>query len=281
MKTFNLIDTVFTHDVCTVAGRNSEHILWDTKLLDENNKYMYSHEKMLENDKKDAYGLIFESRAIIPLIYHRVEKRISLFKEVYTHNSEFLKKYSNCKWIPGGGIWIGGYYGGGEIKIKEKTKLCSLVSSGKIMCRLHQFRLNIYETVNRDIVDVFGVYKHIQINKSLEDYMFSIIVENYVDDLYFTEKILNCFATGTIPIYLGARNIGEKFNVEGIITFKTQEELHNLLPTLNKELYLSKMGAIQDNFIKCQEYKCIEDYIYNNYLLNNLQNNSKVVEIIV
>ena len=37
---------------------------------------------------------------------------------------------------------------------------------------------------------------------------------------------------------------------------------------LTEELYLSKMGAIQENFEKCQHYAIGEDVIYNNYLKN-------------
>ena len=36
--------------------------------------------------------------------------------------------------------------------------------------------------------------------------MFSVCIENDVYDTYFTEKILDCFATGTIPIYKGTKN---------------------------------------------------------------------------
>lgn len=34
---------------------------------------------------------------------------------------------------------------------------------------------------------------------------------------YFTEKILDCFTTGTIPIYQGAPDIGDYCNAEGIV----------------------------------------------------------------
>ena len=51
----------------------------------------------------------------------------------------------------------------------------------------------------------------------LKDYRFSFCVENDTYDTYFTEKILDCFATGTIPVYLGAPDIGNHFNMDGII----------------------------------------------------------------
>jgi hypothetical protein len=96
--------------------------------------------------------------------------------------------------------------------------------------------------------------------------MFSIVIENYQDDLYFTEKILNCFATGTIPIYCGARNIEEKFNEKGIIKFDNFSELEKILSDLTPDIYYEKKEIINENFERCKQYKSIEDFIYLNYL---------------
>lgn len=266
--TFNLFDDIFSHDQYSVAGRESKFIKWDRDLSNINNPTFYSHNKIPFIDKtisikEKSYALLFESKSIIPKTYYEVEKFVSKFNKVFTHNSEFLKKYDNCFWIPGGGVWIGGSFGKGEIKIFEKTKICSIVSSQKQMCELHKYRLKVVELVKNLKVDIFGLESWQPINISLEDYMFSIVVENYQDDLYFTEKILNCFATGTVPIYLGARNIKQKFNIDGIIQFHSLNEINRL--KLDKEVYLSKLEAIKDNFRRCLEYLSIEDYIYTNY----------------
>jgi len=271
--TFNLFDDIFSHDKYSVAGRESKFIKWDRDLLNINNPTFYSHNKIPYVDKKisikeKSYAILFESKSIVPKIYNEVEEHLAKFNKVFTHNSEFLKKYDNCFWIPGGGVWIGGSFGKGEIKMYEKTKNCSIVSSQKQMCDLHKYRLEIVELVKNRNVDIFGLNIWQPINISLEDYMFSIVIENYQDDLYFTEKILNCFATGTVPIYLGARNIKEKFNIDGIIQFHSLNELINL--KLDEGVYFSKLQAIKDNFCRCLEYLSIEDYIYTNYFNGDL-----------
>lgn len=268
---WNLIDNMFSHDKYAVAGRDSEYIEWEKDLSDKNNSLFFSHSNMSQisrniSTKEKSYGLLFESRSIIPHQYSNVEGYIPHFNKVFTHNSDFLKKYDNCCWILGGGIWIGGSYGGGEIKIKDKTKLCSLVSSNKKMCYLHNFRYQIAQKLqNSKKIDVFGLNNWISIKDTLEDYMFSIVIENYQDDLYFTEKLLNCFATGTIPIYLGANNIGEKFNIDGILCFNSIDELNKHMPNISKAYYDSKKDAIEDNYQRCLQYKSLEDYIYVNY----------------
>lgn len=270
---FNIYDDLFAHDKYAVAGRESENIVWDRSISNKNNPTFYSHNRILEIEsvpklQGEHYGLMFESRSIIPYVYHQAEKYINKFNKFFTHNSEFLNKYDNCFWIPGGGIWIGGTYGGGEIKVHKKTKLCSFVSSPKRMCELHDFRLFLFKSLIRnEKVDLFGMNIWRPIYESLHDYMFSIVIENFVDDLYFTEKILNCFATGTIPIYMGARNINLKFNGKSILTFKNTDELNNLLAErINEDFYNESKDSILDNFERAQKYKSIEDYIYTNYL---------------
>lgn len=282
-KIFNLIDNNFAHDKYSVAGVDSKYIIWDRDLKDLNNPTFYSHIRMLDIEKqlstKDkSYGFIIESRAIEGLGYQLVENVLPKFNKVFTHNSEFIKKYDNCKWIPGGGIWIGGRndlpHGEGEIGIYNKNKLCSMVSSNKKMCELHLIRLQIMQSIQENSkIDKFfggggpGDGNWLPIFRTLKDYMFSIVIENFIDDLYFTEKLLNCFATGTIPIYVGARNINSVFDKNGILQFNSFEEFNNIIDKLSENQYYSRIEAIKNNFEKCKEFRSIEDYIYEKYFI--------------
>jgi hypothetical protein len=146
-----------------------------------------------------------------------------------------------------------------------------MVSSKKTMCEGHINRLNYFNRLQSyKFIDFFGAntgyIPHAElISKTLEGYMFSVAMENFVDDLYVTEKILNCFATGTIPIYYGARDIGKLFNSQGILSFNNFEELDAIVNSITPEYYLSKMDVIYENFEKVKNYKCVEDFITNNY----------------
>lgn len=269
---FNLRDDTFNHHTrvglpdVSVAGQFSDYIEWDRSCQNSNIPTFYTHDTMMNvcTPKDFSYGILFESQSIIPDTYKNIENVIDKFNMIFTHSSYLLNKYENCKWIPGGGIWIGGSYGQGTVGIKPKNKLCSMVSSDKNMCDLHRLRYEIFNSLNSNKVEKLGK-QWIRIYKSLDDFMFSIIVENYIDDLYFTEKILNCFATGTIPIYLGARNIDKIFNGNGIIKFNNKHELDSILNNISSQLYYSKIESIKDNYERCFKYKVIEDYIYMNY----------------
>ena len=94
--------------------------------------------------------------------------------------------------------------------------------------------------------------------QALSDYCFSFVVENGQYSNYYTEKIMDCFATGTIPIYWGSPEINKEFNMDGIII------LDNLFDynTLSFDLYNSKIGAIQDNFNRQNNHKIADDILF-------------------
>jgi hypothetical protein len=64
----------------------------------------------------------------------------------------------------------------------------------------------------KDKMDLYGRgYNPVEYKlKCLKDYAFSLTIENTKKDYYFTEKLIDCFMTGTVPIYWGCPSI-QKF----------------------------------------------------------------------
>lgn len=87
-----------------------------------------------------------------------------------------------------------------------------------------------------------------------QDNMFHIAIENTSQPNYFTEKIMDCFLFRTVPIYYGCSNINDFFNPNGIITFTTVDELIDICNNLTFEDYSSRIDAIYDNNVRCQQY---------------------------
>lgn len=73
---------------------------------------------------------------------------------------------------------------------------------------------------------------------------------------------MDCFATGTIPIYHGTPEVGKMFNENGIIILDDRFNFEDLTP----ELYFSKMDAIKDNFERCINHQTSDDFIYERIL---------------
>lgn len=153
-------------------------------------------------------------------------------------------------------------------QIFNKTKNCSMFASGKKITRGHHLRHQIAEQL-ADKIDVVGgaantkkigvnilpwETKHLYLN----DYRFQIVIENDSYETYFTEKLTDCFATGTIPIYWGAPDIGKYFNTDGMIIINH----HIDISSLTEDYYFSKLDAIKDNFERVQKMQGSDDVLY-------------------
>lgn len=210
---------------------------------------------------KPTYIWLLESKQIIKPIYDWVIKNYefatSRVDGIFSCDKELCEKYPKIIYsLSNAAPWVE------DRKIFEKTKLVSMISSNKSMIPGHRKRL---EFVNKfkDQVHLYGRgFRDISSKEDgLRDYMFSIAVENAVYDTYFTEKLTDCFATGTIPIFYGCKGVTEYFNEDGIIFLDDDFDLS----TLTEELYYSKMDAIKDNFERSLTLPIAEDFIYTNY----------------
>ena len=178
------------------------------------------------------YIWLLESKQIIQNVYDWILANYDFVASrvdgILSCDKELCEKYPKFQYaLTNAAPWIE------ERKIYDKTKLVSMISSNKSMVPGHRKRL---EFVNKfkNQVDLYG----------MKDYMFSISVENAVYNTYFTEKLTDCFATGTIPIFYGCRGVTEYFNEDGIIFLDDDFDISSL----TEDLYHSKMDAIKDNF---------------------------------
>ena len=95
----------------------------------------------------------------------------------------------------------------------------------------------------------------------ISQYMFCVVTENEIYSNYFTEKITDCFATKTIPIYYGSPCIAEYFNSDGILFLNPEKDFN--FNCLNVNLYLSMKNAIDDNFDRVSNMLMSDDQIFN------------------
>lgn len=88
--------------------------------------------------------------------------------------------------------------------------------------------------------------------KTIANYKFSICFENVSYLGCLTEKIIDCFAAGVIPIYLGAPDITDFIPAEAFIdmrNFKSWKALHEYLVKLN-QARATKMISAGRKFLK-------------------------------
>jgi hypothetical protein len=84
--------------------------------------------------------------------------------------------------------------------------------------------------------------------------MFGVAIENTQHNGYFTEKILDCFLQKTIPVYWGCSDIHEIFNIEGIITFTSVDDLVRKVNKLDENYYKDHLNVINENYNLALQY---------------------------
>ena len=156
---------------------------------------------------------------------------------------------------------------------REKDRLCSFIGNlnHNPQHAGYQLRREVYAAVCDDQrVDCFGRDTNPIANKgqALHRYAFSIAMENAREDYYFTEKLIDCFLMGTIPIYWGCPAIGDFFDQRGILSFGNVSELHAILSSLTWPLYNKLHRYATQNFYRMIREKMAD---YRGYLERALQ----------
>ena len=264
MITLNMIGGGCQHEVCTSAHNIPKHVMWN-KTTHASNISVHIDDGIFQitpNKSKLNIAWFNESPYFTYPYAENLDKWEDYirenFKFVFTCDKRILKKYPYVKYvIPSACPWVK------DRQIFPKTKTVSIIASSKRDAPGHQFRHIVIETF-KEHLDVFGGgYNPIpEKGIGLNDYMFSFAIENINVDGYFTEKITDCFATGTIPVYWGDPTISHHFLEEGIVRINDDFDILSL----TKDLYMSKLTFVQENFRRAMEFPCSEDYMYLTYL---------------
>ena len=253
----------FSHDVCSCHGFRPTEFEWCHEDTDESKikvYFDYNHRGSFKDKKEGPRFLwICESRSITGAVFEDVENNADEFFDsydaIFVHDRSMIEKDPRFTYVPNAANkhWVKDH------GLHEKTKKISMISSGKNMCPGHLVRNKIAQTYLEHI-DLFGRF-HNPIERKeegLNKYMFSFAVENGTYSTYITEKLMDCFATGTIPIYLGSPDVGDYFDPNGIITLEDDTDLSDM----GIDIYESKMESIKNNYEVCMSMKSADDLIY-------------------
>lgn len=228
------------------------------------------------------YGLMSESRAIVPKDYELLNQNAELVREfdaIFTFDDRVLDKFSNARFVPfGAGPWYGRTKKGiekVEDNYKNKTKNISVIASNKGMCEGHFRRRNVATYCKKNhLADTYGRFDggaYLEtIEDAFEEYRYAIVMENDITSYYFTEKLTTCIAAQTVPIYLGATKIHEFFNLDGMIILSLDDldHIEDVLKQCSVQDYESRIPAILDNYRRVQKYYNVWDDVYEKYLKN-------------
>jgi len=186
-----------------------------------------------------------------------------------THDEEILKQCPNARLCVFGSCWISpSVYE--NIDVSRKKPQISCLTGSKEVTPAHTYRKILYANQLRIPLPIkwyrsskgqpLPAHQHNPIvydDKSVLflDYQFSVAIENSRQTHYFTEKLLDCLVTKTIPIYYGCPNIAEYFDTRGWIILETTDidefvyKIYNFLPK-----YEDCTKTIEHNYKEAMKY---------------------------
>lgn len=187
------------------------------------------------------------------------------FDLILTFDPFVLKHFSNAKKFVFGTSWIKDY------QFSTKEFGVSTLIGGKAITPLHRLRHQLVELLSIDFNVNLFFFNSINQSFSSSDprllemksknsknelffCQFHIAIENVVSDNYFSEKLIDCFQTKTIPIYLGCPNIDEYFNVNGIIVVYEYLDIVKALNKINSGTYYEMQEYVNINYELSKNY---------------------------
>jgi hypothetical protein len=262
----NLRDVGFAHHTiskyATIYG-DSDLFEWD-RTCSQAGPTVYTDgflNDRIEEYKGEKIAWLTEPLAIAPGMYEWIESNHWRFVEVWSHNDTLLRQVSEAGTR---GVFVHGacsFVDPRSQRVSLKTKLCSFIASNKRWTEGHILR-HVVRASLPHFVDAYG-HGFLSVkekSEALNDYAFSIAIENSWQDSYFTEKLVDCFSTGTVPIYWGTLRIADYFDTDGVIHFERHSELLEVLGSLSMADYERRMPAIQRNFEAAKFFHVPEEF---------------------
>jgi len=249
----------------------------------------YTHEK-LDNSKIYMF-LQIESYIIISSLIQNLlndNEMFNLFTKILTYDNNLLNKdpkcikflpYENFYWCKSPNTNITNlflkYHGVNDsYSYENKNFIITFTCGHKNYCPGHRLRhilwnqqdklLNVkcYYSKNNEgmIINQNNIALTHPRDKTImyENNMFCISIENNKSSNYFTEKLIECIVSKTVPIYWGCPNINEYFNTKGFIIFNDENELFDILKNLTEKDYYDRLEYINENYNKWVDNKSFE-----------------------
>jgi hypothetical protein len=208
---------------------------------------------------KDMVRIIMMVEPLRGDLFDLVQKYRDYYDYVLTYEDEILKSNSKAILFHCTDTWVKGF-------VPPERKFCvSTVVGGKNDLRMKGYAMR-HELWNRqnEVLIPKEFFLSSQCKYPLADYnhalvlgdtkrplftsMFHIAIENRSMTHYFSEKLLDCFFTRTVPVYCGCLNLEKYFNIEGVIIVKNVDEIINVCNNLTEKDYWDRRPAMEDNY---------------------------------
>jgi len=188
--------------------------------------------------------MVLEPEAIHAKHMRRLRRSYHRFHKVLSCNERLLNAIPNGIFFPLGGVWAEDW----QERPHEKTKMCSLVASGKRDLSGHALRHDIVDWVREEGLDVdvmgLGYQPFDKKSDGLSPFHYSIVIENVRERNYFTEKLIDAVLCQTVPIYWGCPNLADFMDVSGMVICETKEDVRAAVLAMSEQDYAARLAGL-------------------------------------
>jgi hypothetical protein len=202
------------------------------------------------------FVLLIEPEEILNLTHQAMYfMKHRTYNFLLTHNDFLVENCPNAHLFEFGTTWIRDY-----VFPEKKFEISTLVG-GKLMAYGHGLRQELWQRQGEVIIPnkffLSGAFGGIdnprnnpvlgQSKEPLFESQFHFCIENINRKNWFTEKLMDCFQTKTVPIYWGCPNISDWFDVNGMIIVNSVDEMISKSNELTSESYQQMIPFIEKN----------------------------------
>lgn len=183
-----------------------------------------------------------------------------LYDYVFTYQQDILDTNPKAIHFRDAELWVSRGYDVGV----ERRFAISTVVGGKRDRRMYGYELRHNLWRNKELITIPKEFYLSDSNKFDEadystntvllgskdkmfDVMFHIAIENCSIKNYYSEKLLDCIETKTVPIYYGCTNIENYFNPAGMFRVNSLDAIVDVCNQLTPEVYERMKPYLEDN----------------------------------
>jgi hypothetical protein len=195
-----------------------------------------------------------------------VIQRHNEFDLILTWHKEVLDSCTNAKLFPLGTSWILDF----DFSQEKKYSITSIVGGKKltqnqlirqelpkVVSEIVSIQLELFNSLNNPYQGQPSIERVMQDRDKKNELFYSqfhIVIENVSHPNFFTEKLIDCFQTKTVPIYLGCTNISDFFDIRGMILVDNLENIVTKCNSITQKTYQEMLPYIEQNYQRSVKY---------------------------
>ena len=202
--------------------------------------------------------IIFEPRAVHARYYNIIPILRYLYHNILVRDPKLASKYNNVHSLSLAELWVET----DNLRLPDflQRRGISLIASMKNDLEGHKLRHKLISFdkshTNQLLTPLGRAYEQFEdMVTALAPFRYSVVIENCIEPHYFTEKISNCLACKTIPIYWGHESVKQYFDTSNWLFFSDLEDGYEKIKFASSGKHIVSHDKIHQNHVQAKSYK--------------------------